>query len=203
MRQSLAEPRSYIPSSRILRSRCPAWQCRCWCDATVVRSDFEVPAAVPQTVDCPASSRPLPASPIRRKSWRRLRRNRGVVPRINRGVLLPPRLDEQWLLSVAHTKAGLECALEVLRSFVAAVVERLGAWQVTERVAGGRSLLSFLPSALRVPSTQLAGADPDRQRALREGTGSLAERRQPDLDGLRRLHLHLGLDGPLRTAESG
>jgi glutamate-1-semialdehyde 2,1-aminomutase len=41
---------------------------------------------------------------------------------INRGVLLPPGLDEQWLLSVAHTSADLERALDVLRSFVEAVV---------------------------------------------------------------------------------
>ena len=44
---------------------------------------------------------------------------------INRGVLLPPGLDEQWLLSVAHTSADIERALDVLRSFVAAVGERL------------------------------------------------------------------------------
>jgi glutamate-1-semialdehyde 2,1-aminomutase len=44
---------------------------------------------------------------------------------INRGVLLPPGLDEQWLLSVAHTRADLESALGVLRSFLEAVVERL------------------------------------------------------------------------------
>ena len=44
---------------------------------------------------------------------------------INRGVLLPPGLDEQWLLSVAHTSADIERALEVLGSFVEAVAERL------------------------------------------------------------------------------
>ena len=37
--------------------------------------------------------------------------------------LLPPGLDEQWLLSVAHTSADLERALEVLRSFVDAMVQ--------------------------------------------------------------------------------
>ena len=42
---------------------------------------------------------------------------------INRGVLLPPGLDEQWLLSVAHTSADLGRALDVLRSFVEAVVQ--------------------------------------------------------------------------------
>jgi glutamate-1-semialdehyde 2,1-aminomutase len=40
---------------------------------------------------------------------------------INRGVLLPPGLDEQWLLSVAHTSSDIERALDVLRSFVEAL----------------------------------------------------------------------------------
>ena len=37
---------------------------------------------------------------------------------VNRGVLLPPGLDEQWLLSVAHTEEDLARALEVLSGFV-------------------------------------------------------------------------------------
>jgi glutamate-1-semialdehyde 2,1-aminomutase len=40
---------------------------------------------------------------------------------VNRGVLLPPGLDEQWLLSVAHSEADVGRALEVLASFVDAV----------------------------------------------------------------------------------
>ena len=37
---------------------------------------------------------------------------------VNRGVLLPPGLDEQWLLSVAHTEADITRALDVLASFL-------------------------------------------------------------------------------------
>jgi glutamate-1-semialdehyde aminotransferase len=33
-------------------------------------------------------------------------------------VLLPPGLDEQWLLSVVHTEADIERALEVLAEFL-------------------------------------------------------------------------------------
>ena len=44
---------------------------------------------------------------------------------INRGVLLPPGLDEQWLLSVAHTRADLERALDVLHSFADAVAQNI------------------------------------------------------------------------------
>jgi glutamate-1-semialdehyde aminotransferase len=40
-----------------------------------------------------------------------------------RGVLLPPGLDEQWLLSVAHTEADLAIALEVFTRFLEAVAE--------------------------------------------------------------------------------
>jgi glutamate-1-semialdehyde 2,1-aminomutase len=40
---------------------------------------------------------------------------------VNRGVLLPPGLDEQWLLSVAHTDADLARAVDVLEGFVHAV----------------------------------------------------------------------------------
>jgi len=40
---------------------------------------------------------------------------------VNRGVLLPPGLDEQWLLSVAHTEADLVRALEVLTGFLDAL----------------------------------------------------------------------------------
>src|SRR6185436_16404828 len=37
---------------------------------------------------------------------------------VNRGVLLPPGLDEQWLLSVAHTEDDIARALEVLSGFL-------------------------------------------------------------------------------------
>ena len=37
---------------------------------------------------------------------------------VNRGVLLPPGLDEQWLLSVAHTEDDIARALEVLTGFL-------------------------------------------------------------------------------------
>jgi len=40
---------------------------------------------------------------------------------VNRGVLLPPGLDEQWLLSVAHTEADITRALEVLTGFLDAI----------------------------------------------------------------------------------
>jgi glutamate-1-semialdehyde 2,1-aminomutase len=40
---------------------------------------------------------------------------------VNRGVLLPPGLDEQWLLSVAHTEADLTLAIDVLSSFLDAL----------------------------------------------------------------------------------
>ena len=42
---------------------------------------------------------------------------------VNRGVLLPPGLDEQWLLSVAHTEEDLAFALETFTSFLDAVVD--------------------------------------------------------------------------------
>jgi len=37
---------------------------------------------------------------------------------VNRGVLLPPGLDEQWLLSVAHTETDITRALKVLAGFL-------------------------------------------------------------------------------------
>jgi glutamate-1-semialdehyde 2,1-aminomutase len=40
---------------------------------------------------------------------------------VNRGVLLPPGLDEQWLLSVAHTEADIARALDVLTGFLDAL----------------------------------------------------------------------------------
>jgi glutamate-1-semialdehyde 2,1-aminomutase len=40
---------------------------------------------------------------------------------VNRGVLLPPGLDEQWLLSVAHTEDDIARALDVLTSFLDAL----------------------------------------------------------------------------------
>jgi glutamate-1-semialdehyde 2,1-aminomutase len=40
---------------------------------------------------------------------------------INRGVLLPPGLDEQWLVSVAHTDADLAQALDVFVGFLEAL----------------------------------------------------------------------------------
>jgi glutamate-1-semialdehyde 2,1-aminomutase len=42
---------------------------------------------------------------------------------VNRGVLLPPGLDEQWLLSVAHTDADLALALDVFAEFLDLVAE--------------------------------------------------------------------------------
>ena len=42
---------------------------------------------------------------------------------VNRGLLLPPGLDEQWLMSVAHTEADLARALEVFTSFLDAVAD--------------------------------------------------------------------------------
>ena len=42
---------------------------------------------------------------------------------VNRGLLLPPGLDEQWLLSVAHTEADLASALEVFTGFLDAVAD--------------------------------------------------------------------------------
>jgi glutamate-1-semialdehyde 2,1-aminomutase len=38
---------------------------------------------------------------------------------INRGILLPPGLDEQWLVSVLHTDDDIAFAADVFRSFVA------------------------------------------------------------------------------------
>jgi glutamate-1-semialdehyde 2,1-aminomutase len=40
---------------------------------------------------------------------------------VNRGLLLPPGLDEQWLLSVAHSEQDLATALEVFTGFLDAV----------------------------------------------------------------------------------
>ncbi|MGE0305976.1 MAG: aspartate aminotransferase family protein [Acidimicrobiia bacterium] len=37
---------------------------------------------------------------------------------INRGILLPPGLDEQWLISVMHTRADCDHAVEVFDHFV-------------------------------------------------------------------------------------
>ena len=42
---------------------------------------------------------------------------------VNRGLLLPPGLDEQWLMSVVHTEADLAAALEVFTSFLDAVAD--------------------------------------------------------------------------------
>jgi len=38
---------------------------------------------------------------------------------INRGILLPPGLDEQWLISVVHTDADVDHGIEVFAEFVA------------------------------------------------------------------------------------
>ena len=43
---------------------------------------------------------------------------------INRGILLPPGLDEQWLVSVQHTDADVRAAGRRVRRFVAALGER-------------------------------------------------------------------------------
>ncbi len=40
---------------------------------------------------------------------------------INRGILLPPGLDEQWLVSVQHTAADLDRNVEVFAGFVTAL----------------------------------------------------------------------------------
>ena len=42
---------------------------------------------------------------------------------VNRGILLPPGLDEQWLLSVAHTEADMRRALEVFTEFLDVVAD--------------------------------------------------------------------------------
>ncbi len=42
---------------------------------------------------------------------------------VNRGMLFPPGLDEQWLLSFAHSEADLAGALEVFGSFLDAVTD--------------------------------------------------------------------------------
>ena len=42
---------------------------------------------------------------------------------VNRGVLLPPGLDEQWLLSVAHTDGDLALALTVFTAFLDALAD--------------------------------------------------------------------------------
>lgn len=41
---------------------------------------------------------------------------------INRGVLLPPGLDEQWLVSVMHSDADIDHGVEIFASFVDALV---------------------------------------------------------------------------------
>ena len=41
---------------------------------------------------------------------------------INRGILLPPGLDEQWLVSVQHTDADVEHHTQVYSDFVSALV---------------------------------------------------------------------------------
>ena len=43
---------------------------------------------------------------------------------VNRGVLLPPGLDEQWLICSAHSDADLDLAIGVLTEFLDAVGER-------------------------------------------------------------------------------
>ncbi|MBU3703999.1 MAG: hypothetical protein FGM42_06455 [Ilumatobacteraceae bacterium] len=40
---------------------------------------------------------------------------------INRGVLLPPGLDEQWLISMMHTEADAMFYAEVFSDFVASL----------------------------------------------------------------------------------
>jgi glutamate-1-semialdehyde 2,1-aminomutase len=42
---------------------------------------------------------------------------------VNRGILLPPGLDEQWLVSVAHTEEDLELALDVFTQFLDTLVD--------------------------------------------------------------------------------
>ena len=50
---------------------------------------------------------------------------------VNRGVLLPPGLDDQWLLSVAHSEADLARALQVFTEFLDAVADPLTARAAT------------------------------------------------------------------------
>jgi glutamate-1-semialdehyde 2,1-aminomutase len=42
---------------------------------------------------------------------------------VNRGVILPPGLDDQWLVSVAHTEADLALALDLFTSFLDALAD--------------------------------------------------------------------------------
>jgi glutamate-1-semialdehyde 2,1-aminomutase len=41
---------------------------------------------------------------------------------INRGILLPPGLDEQWLVSVQHTDADIDHHVHVYSEFVSELV---------------------------------------------------------------------------------
>lgn len=58
---------------------------------------------------------------------------------VNRGVLLPPGLDEQWLVSVAHTEEDLAFALEVFTSFLDAVADPSRAAERDEPLAVKRA----------------------------------------------------------------
>jgi glutamate-1-semialdehyde 2,1-aminomutase len=40
---------------------------------------------------------------------------------VNRGVLTPPGLDEQWLVSLAHTEADMDKLVEDFRSLAEAL----------------------------------------------------------------------------------
>ena len=49
-------------------------------------------------------------------------RSRSGCTGINRGILLPPGLDEQWLVSVLHTDADIDHHTQVYEDFVSALV---------------------------------------------------------------------------------
>jgi glutamate-1-semialdehyde 2,1-aminomutase len=62
---------------------------------------------------------------------------------VNRGVLLPPGLDDQWLLSVAHSEEDLALALEVFTSFLDALADPSRAAELGEEtlaVKAGRAI---------------------------------------------------------------
>jgi glutamate-1-semialdehyde 2,1-aminomutase len=58
---------------------------------------------------------------------------------VNRGVLLPPGLDDQWLISVAHTDDDLRIALEVFNGFLDALLDPSRALQQDDLPAADRT----------------------------------------------------------------
>ena len=59
---------------------------------------------------------------------------------VNRGVLLPPGLDEQWLLSVVHREDELALALDVFQGFAQELMRTLPVVDVVPRITSGRSV---------------------------------------------------------------